>query len=126
MFNPAINKDSIKVIFKNGKAVTEDQKKKSKIQPYTKVILKSHMLFHAVAGKAGVAIYIYLKWQKGMNGDRFFEISNDWLGENYKVTRQTKYAALKKLKKEGLIEVLDRSECGGGNLKVRIRVNEEE
>ena len=40
--------------------------------------------------------------------------------------RQTKYRALKKLKAEGLIDVLDRSESGGGNLKVRLLIVENE
>ena len=74
---------------------------------------------------AGSKIYNYLRWQTGMNGKDYYAITNDYLAQ-YKITRQTKYAALKKLKKEGLIDVLGRSESKGGNSKVRLLIVENE
>jgi DNA-binding PadR family transcriptional regulator len=60
-----------------------------------------------------------------MNGKNYYEITNELL-EKYKICRQTKYIALKKLQKEGLIDILDRSESKGGNLKVRLLIIENE
>ena len=126
MHKAALAKDSIKVAFnKNGKAVpVKFPKKKKKIDRYTRIYLKSDLLFTKYAGLAGSKIYAYLRWQTGMNGKGYYAITNDFL-EQYKITRQTKYAALKKLKKEGLIDILDRSESKGGNSKVRLLINEE-
>ena len=49
---------------------------------------------------AGSKIYNYLRWQTGMNGKGYYPITNDYLAQ-YKITRQTKYAALKKLVRGG-------------------------
>ena len=87
--------------------------------------MKSDLLFTNIAGKAGSKIYNYLRYQTGMNGKDYYAITNEFL-EKYKITRQTKYTALKKLQKEGLIHVLERSECAGGNLKVRLMIVENE
>ena len=127
MHKAALAKDSIKVAFnKNGKAVpVKFPKKKKKIDRYTRIYLKSDLLFTKYAGLAGSKIYAYLRWQTGMNGKGYYAITNDFL-EQYKITRQTKYAALKKLQKEGLIDILDRSESKGGNLKVRLLIVENE
>jgi len=126
MHKAALAKDSIKIAFnKNGKAVPVKFPKKKKIPPYTRIYLKSDLLFTNAAGKAGSKIYAYLRWQTGMNGKDYYAITNDFL-EQYKITRQTKYAALKKLQKEGLIDVLGRSESKGGNLKVRLMIVENE
>jgi hypothetical protein len=125
MLKAALAKNSIRVTFnKNGKAVPLKFPKKKKVAAYTRIYLKSDLLFTNIAGKAGSKIYAYLRWQTGMNGKGYYAITNDFL-EQYKITRQTKYAALKKLKKEGLIDILDRSESKGGNLKVRLLINEE-
>ena len=120
MFKAALAKDSIKVAFnKNGKAVpVKFPKEKKKIDRYTRIYLKSDLLFTKYAGLAGSKIYNYLRWQTGMNGKGYYAITNDYL-EQYKICRQTKYKALKKLQKEGLIDILERSESKGGNLKVR-------
>ena len=87
--------------------------------------MKSDLLFTNIGSKAGSIIYKYLRYQTGMNGKDYYPITNEFL-EKYKICRQTKYAALKKLKKEGLVDVLGRSECGGGNLKVRLMIVENE
>ena len=127
MHKAALAKNSIKVVFnKNGKAVpVKFPKKKKKVNRYTRIYLKSDLLFSTIAGMAGSKIYNYLRWQTGMNGKDYYAITNDYLAQ-YKITRQTKYAALKKLKKEGLIDVLGRSESKGGNSKVRLLIVENE
>ncbi len=127
MFKAALAKDSIKVAFnKNGKAIpVKFPKKKKKIDRYTRIYLKSDLLFTKYAGLAGSKIYNYLRWQTGMNGKNYYAITNDYL-EQYNICRQTKYIALKKLQKEGLIDILNRSESKGGNLKVRLLIVENE
>ena len=126
MHRAALSKNSIKVAFnKNGKAVSLKFPKKKKIPAYTRIYMKSDLLFSNIAGTAGSKILLFLRWQTGMNGKNHYAITNDFL-EKYKITRQTKYAALKKLKKAGFIDVLDRSESKGGNLKVRLLIVENE
>ena len=126
MHRASLAKNSIKVAFnKNGKAVPLKFPKKKKIPAYTRIYMKSDLLFTNIAGKAGSKIYTYLRWQTGMNGKGYYAITNGFL-EQYKITRQTKYTALKKLQKEGLIDVLKRSESKGGNLKVRLMIVENE
>jgi len=127
MHRASLAKNSIKITFnKNGKAVPlKFQKKKKKVDRYTRIYLKSDLLFSTIAGMAGSKIYNYLRWQTGMNGKDYYAITNDYLAQ-YKITRQTKYAALKKLKREGLIDVLERSESKGGNSKVRLMIVENE
>ena len=108
-----------------GKKPKVVKKKKKKVDRYTRIYLKSDLLFSTIAGMAGSKIYNYLRWQTGMNGKDYYAITNDYLAQ-YKITRQTKYAALKKLKREGLIDVLERSESKGGNSKVRLMIVENE
>ena len=126
MLRPSILKNSIKVAFnKNGKAVPLKFPKKKKVPAYTRIYMKSDLLFTNIGGKAGSIIYKYLRYQTGMNGKNHYEITNESL-EKYKICRQTKYRALKKLQEEGLIDVLDRSESEGGNLKVKLMIKENE
>jgi len=126
MFKASLVKNSIKVAFnKNGKAVPLKFPKKKKVPAYTRIYMKSDLLFTNIAGKTGSKIYAYLRWQTGMNGKGYYAITNEFL-EKYKITRQTKYTALEKLQKEGLVDVLGRSECAGGNLKVRLMIVENE
>ena len=126
MYKAALAKNSIKVGFnKNGKAYHLKIPKKKKVPSYTRIYLKSDLLFSNIAGLAGSKIYNYLRFQTGMNGKDHYAITNDFL-EKYKITRQTKYTALKKLQKEGLVDVLSRSECAGGNLKVKLMIVENE
>ena len=127
MHRAALAKNSIKIAFnKNGKAVpVKFPKNKKKVDRYTRIYFKSDLLFSTIAGGAGSKIYAHLRWQTGMNGKGHYAITNDYLAQ-YKITRQTKYAALKKLKREGLIDVLERSESKGGNSKVRLMIVENE
>ena len=126
MHKAALSKNSIKVAFnKNGKAVPVKFPTKKTVPAYTRIYMKSDLLFTNIGGKAGSIIYKYLRYQTGMNGKNYYPITNDFL-EEYKMCRQTKYRALKRLQKEGLIDVLGRSECAGGNLKVRLMIVENE
>ncbi len=114
-----------KVIFsKSGKPVTLNIIKK-KIPPYAKAEIKSIAAFSLAAGKTGMWIYLFLKMQFDMNSKRYGEqnyypITNDYIEEKSGATRQTKYAALKKLKKLNLIDYKDQTECEGGNLLARL------
>ena len=126
MHRAALAKNSIKVAFnKKGKAIPLKFPKKKKVPAYTRIYMKSDLLFSEIAGMCGSKIYAYLRYQTGMNGKDYYAITNDFL-EKYKITRQTKYTALKKLQKEGLVDVLSRSESKGGNLKVRLMIVENE
>ena len=126
MHRAALAKNSIKVAFnKKGKAVPLKFPKKKKVPAYTRIYMKSDLLFSEIAGMCGSKIYAYLRYQTGMNGKDYYAITNEFL-EKYKITRQTKYTALKKLQKEGLVDVLSRSESKGGNLKVRLMIVENE
>ena len=65
--------------------------------------------FWQVAKGVGVLIYLELKHKIGMEGDdQFYKVSNHMLASVYKVSRQRKYIALKKLKKAKLIKVRKR------------------
>jgi len=124
MHRASLAKNSIKVAFnKNGKAVPVKFPKKKAVSAYTRIYMKSDLLFTNIGGKAGSIIYKFLRYQTGMNGKKYYPITNEFLQE-YKMCRQTKYIALKKLKKEGLVDVLDRSESKGGNLQVRLMIKE--
>jgi len=126
MHRAALAKNSIKVAFnKKGKAIPLKFPKKKKVPAYTRIYMKSDLLFSEIAGMCGSKIYAYLRYQTGMNGKDYYAITNKFL-EKYKITRQTKYTALKKLQKEGLVDVLSRSESKGGNLKVRLMIVENE
>ena len=126
MHKAALAKNSIKIAFnKKGKAVAIKFPKKKKVPAYTRIYMKSDLLFTNIAGKTGSIIYKYLRYQTGMNGKNYYPITNVFF-EDYKMCRQTKYKALNKLKEEGLIDVLDRSESGGGNLKVKLLIVENE
>ena len=126
MHKAALAKNSIKVGFnKNGKAFPLKVTKKKKVSAYTRIYMKSDLLFTNIGSKAGSIIYKYLRYQTGMNGKDYYPITNEFL-EKYEICRQTKYTALKKLQKEGLVDVLGRSECAGGNLKVRLMIVENE
>ena len=126
MHKAALAKNSIKVGFnKNGKAFHLKFPKKKRVPAYTRIYMKSDLLFTNIAGKAGSIIYKYLRYQTGMNGKNHYAITNEFL-EKYKMCRQTKYKALKKLQKEGLVDVLERSESNGGNLQVKLMIVENE
>ena len=81
MHKAALSKNCIKVSFnKNGKAVpVKFPKNKKKVSRYTRIYLKSDLLFTNIAGKAGSKIYAYLRWQTGMNGKGYYAITNDFL-----------------------------------------------
>jgi len=126
MLKATMLKNSVKVAFnKTGKSYRLKVPKKKKVPAYTRIYMKSDLLFTTIAGKTGSIIYKYLRYQTGMNGKDYYPITNEFL-EKYKICRQTKYIALKKLKAEGLVDVLERSESKGGNLKVRLLIEENE
>ena len=112
-----------KVISVSGKRLKLQEK--IKIPPYTKAETKVIAAFSLAAGKTGMWIYLFLKQQFDMNSKRYGEehyypITNDYIEAKANATRQTKYAALKKLKKLNLIDYKDKTKCEGGNLLARL------
>ena len=74
--------------------------------------------FWQVAKVVGLIIYLELKHKIGMEGaDGFYTISNSMLTDIYKVSRQRKYYALKKLLEAKLIMVHKRK---GKNIQCRL------
>ena len=74
--------------------------------------------FWQVAKAVGLIIYLELKHKVGMEGaDGFYTISNSMLTDIYKVSRQRKYYALKKLLEAKLIMVRKRK---GKNIQCRL------
>ena len=62
MHKAALAKNSIKIAFnKNGKAVSVKFPKKKKIPPYTRIYMKSDLLFFTIAGTTGGKILLFLK-----------------------------------------------------------------
>ena len=69
-------------------------------------------LYRKVAGMAGVLIYIYVRWQKNFP-DYITKLKSDWVrldnvkmfDEGFSMDRKTKNMALRKLEKEGFIQV---------------------
>ena len=70
------------------------------------------MLYRKVAGMAGLLIYIYVRWQKNMP-DYVTKLKSEWVkldnvkmfDEGFSMDRKTKNIALRKLEKEGFIQV---------------------
>ena len=70
------------------------------------------MLYRKVAGMAGLLIYIYVRWQKNMP-DYITKLKSEWVkldnvkmfDEGFSMDRKTKNIALRKLEKEGFIQV---------------------
>ena len=70
------------------------------------------MLYKKIAGMAGVLIYIYVRWQKNFP-DYITKLKSDWVrldnvkmfNEGFSMDRKTKNMALRKLEKEGFIQV---------------------
>ena len=72
---------------------------------FVKDVYKDELLLYWKAARGvGLVIYGELKFQKGFDGDQFFPVSNNMLEEKYGISRQSKYRAIKKLSKAGLIE----------------------
>ena len=76
MYKASLAKNSIKVAFnKNGKAYKIKIPKKKKLPSYTRIYMKSDLLFSNIAGLAGSIIYNYLRFQTGMNGKDYYAIT---------------------------------------------------
>jgi len=74
--------------------------------------------FWLVAKAVGLIIYLELKHKIGMEGaDNFYTVSNSMLTEVYKISRQRKYYALKKLLEANLIKVRKRR---GKNIQCKL------
>ena len=69
MHKAALAKNSIKVAFKKNGEVKFPKNKK--VPPYTRIYMKSDLLFTTIGGKAGSVIYKYIRYQTGMNGKNY-------------------------------------------------------
>jgi hypothetical protein len=76
-------------------------------------------LFSATAGKAGGAIYNYLKFKKGMEGDLFFKLPNEHFLVKYRINRQRKSEAITLLEAAECIETIKTT---GKTTKARLRI----
>ena len=57
-----------------------------------------------IAGKAGSSIYSYLKWRKGMNGNKFYIIPNEHMLVKYGLIRQRISEGIAKLEDWKIVE----------------------
>jgi len=74
--------------------------------------------FWQAAKAVGLIIYLELKHKIGMEGtDNFYTIANSMLTDVYKISRQRKYYAIKKLLKANLIKVSKRK---GKNIQCKL------
>ena len=72
---------------------------------FVKDVYKDELLLYWKAARGvGLVIYSELKFLKGFDGDQFYPITNIMLEEKYGISRQSKYRAIKKLRRAGLIE----------------------
>jgi hypothetical protein len=100
--------------------------KKGKTKLFIKdVYVNEIALFGKVAGLAGVAIYLSVKFKIGISKmDGFYPVTNKDL-QKYKpnIHRNTKYDALRKLKEESLIEYYSDPKSGKST-QVRLLTND--
>ena len=106
-------------IFKNLRPKIFDRFAKNKKAFIQNVYKAEACLFGHCAGKVGLFIYLHLKWKKGMEGDKFFPLSNKSFLQEYKIDRRRKYDAVWKLEAEGLIQV-DSDKKSGKPMRVRL------
>ena len=95
------------IVFKNLPPEIKNRLKKlnGSKRKFVKDVYKDELLLYWKAARGvGLVIYGELKFQKGFDGDQFFPVSNNMLEEKYGISRQSKYRAIKKLSKAGLIE----------------------
>ncbi len=71
---------------------------------------KAAASFIKVGGKAGPAIYNYLKFKKGMNGDHFYTLPNNHFLVKYGLARQRTAESLILLEAAGFVQL--RKEVG--------------
>ena len=76
---------------------------------FVKDVYKDELLLYwKAAGGVGLVVYGELKFQKGFEKGNmvnlFYPLSNKMLEEKYGISRQSKYRAIKKLRRAGLIE----------------------
>jgi len=85
---------------------------------FVKDVYKDELLLYWKAAKGvGLVLYAETKFLKGFDGDNYYLIPNKMLEEKYGISRQSKYTAIKKLKREGLIEY---KVVAGKNIQIRL------
>ena len=85
----------------NGSADTAEGSKKYFVMYYD---YRAGALCSLIAGKAGSAIYSYLKWKKEMNGHKFYTIPNEHMLVKYGLIRQRISEGLVLLEAWGIVE----------------------
>ena len=85
----------------NGSADATEDSKKHFVMYYD---YRAGALCSLIAGKAGSAIYSYLKWKKEMNGHKFYAIPNEHMFIKYDLIRQRISEGIAKLEARGIVE----------------------
>ena len=85
----------------NGSADATEDSKKHFVMYYD---YRAGALCSLVGGKAGSAIYSYLKWKKEMNGHKFYTIPNEHMFIKYDLIRQRISEGIAKLEAWGIVE----------------------
>ena len=94
------------------------QKLNGSKRKFVKDVYKDELLLYWKAAKGvWLVLFAELKFLKGFDGDKYYNIPNKMLEEKYGISRQSKYAAVRKLKKEGLI---DYKVTAGKNIQIRL------
>ena len=85
----------------NGSADSAEDPKRHFVMYYD---YRAGALCSLIAGKAGSAIYSYLKWKKEMNGHKFYTIPNEHMFIKYDLIRQRISEGIAKLETWGIVE----------------------
>lgn len=85
----------------NGSADTTEDSKKHFVMYYD---YRAGALCSLIGGKAGSAIYSYLKWRKEMNGNKFYTIPNEHMLVKYGLIRQRISEGIAKLEAWEIVE----------------------
>ena len=85
----------------NGSADVTENSKKYFVMYYD---YRAGALCTLIAGKAGGAIYSYLKWRKEMNGHKFYTIPNSHMLTKYGLIRQRISEGLLLLEDWGIVK----------------------
>ena len=78
---------------------------------------KAAASFTKIGGKAGGPIYNYLKWKKGMNGDKFYKLPNNHFLVKYGLRRQRTAESLTLLEAAGFLQL---DKAAGKSTRVRL------
>ena len=99
----------------NGSAGATEDSKKHFVMYYD---YRAGALCSLIAGKAGSAIYSYLKWKKEMNGHKFYTIPNEHMFIKYGLIRQRISEGIAQLE---AWEIVETKKHVGKSTRVKLR-----